>query len=219
MTTSSLRSVRRAPVSRVQREAEQRAVRDQVQRLRKGGGTYRSIAAAADLSPTTIHGLAHGHHRAQAATAAALLAVASAPPVRVRVDAGGARLRLRALHVMGHGSVRIARATGANAKTIRKLLRGDVTTISPQLNDAIRTVYDAWWDKRAPTRNRKERAAAAGARRRAVAGNWCPGAALDDELLDVPGYRPEHGWKPAIGTGIAGDVTAPAVNRRAKASA
>ena len=28
------------------------------------------------------------------------------------------------------------------------------------------------------------------ARRRAIAGNWCAGAALHDDQLDVPGYRP-----------------------------
>jgi hypothetical protein len=31
----------------------------------------------------------------------------------------------------------------------------------------------------------------------AIAGNWCAGAALDDDLLDIPGYQPSWGWKPA----------------------
>src|SRR6266851_5561694 len=67
-----------------------------------------------------------------------------------RLDAGGARLRLRALHVMGHGSARIARAVGVREETIQRLVRGDARTISPQLRDAISDLYDAWWDKRAP---------------------------------------------------------------------
>ena len=79
---------------------------------------------------------------------------------RARLDAGGTRLRLRALHVMGHGSARIARAAGVREMTIRALVRGDARTISPQLRDTITGLYDAWWDKRAPARTRAERGAA-----------------------------------------------------------
>ena len=124
---------------------------------------------------------------------------------RGRVDAGGSRLRLRALHVMGHGSARIARALGVRESAIQQLVRGDAATVSPRLRDAIDSLYDAWWDKRAPERTRAERGAATAARRRAIAGNWCAGAALDDDLLDTPGYRPSWGWKPATGTGVASD--------------
>jgi hypothetical protein len=152
------------------------AARDHVIRPRQGRASYRGIAAAGP-APGTV-------------------------PGDSRVDAGGTRLRLRALHVMGHGSVRIARAAGASDKTIRKLVRGDAATISPPLNDAITRLYDAWWDKRAPA----ERGAAILARRRVIAGNWCAAAALDDDQLDVPGYRPPYGWKPATGTGTAPDI-------------
>ena len=54
-----------------------------------------------------------------------------------RLDAGGTRLRLRALHVMGHGSARISRALGVREDTIQRLARGDARTISPPLRDAI----------------------------------------------------------------------------------
>jgi hypothetical protein len=121
---------------------------------------------------------------------------------------------LRALHVMGHGSARIARAVGVRQETIRKLVRGDTTTISSRLRDAITSVYDTWWDKRAPERTRSERAAATAARKRAIAGNWCAAAALDDDLLDIPGYRPAWGWKPATGTGTAPDIRPPALRRK-----
>jgi hypothetical protein len=128
---------------------------------------------------------------------------------RARLDAGGTRLRLRALHVMGHGSARIARALGASEDTIQRLVRGDARTVSPQLRDAAADLYDAWWDKRAPERTRAERAAAARARRRAAAGNWCAAAALNDHQLDTPGYRPRAGYRPATGTGIAPDFRLP----------
>ena len=135
---------------------------------------------------------------------------------RDRLDAGGTRLRLRALHVMGHGSARIARALGVRQETVGRLVRGDARAISPQLRDAVAALYDAWWDKRAPERTRAERAAAARARRRAAAGNWCAGAALNDDQLDIPGYRPRAGYRPATGTGVAADIRLPVRRDRRK---
>jgi len=140
--------------------------------------------------------------------------VTSATVPRGRVDAGGTRLRLRALHVMGHGSARIARALGVRETAISQLVRGDARTIRPKLRDAVTDLYDAWWDKRAPERTRAERAAATAARRKAIAGNWCAAAALDDDDLDTPGYRPSQGWKPATGTGVAPGVPSPVRYRR-----
>jgi lambda repressor-like predicted transcriptional regulator len=183
--------------------------RDHVTTLRQHGWTYRSIAAAAALSPDTVRALATGSRTAQPATATAVIALTRRTLTRSRLDAGGTRLRLRALHVMGHGSARIARAAGVHPRTIRNLVRGEARTVSPQLRHAIIAVYEAWWDKRAPTRTRFERAAATAARKRAIAGNWCAAAALDDDLLDTPGYRPRAGWKPATGTGTAPDIHPP----------
>jgi transcriptional regulator with XRE-family HTH domain len=192
------------------RNPDQReAARDHLTQLRQDGGTFRSIAAAAAVSPGTLRALASGHRRAQRGTTAAVLKVTSRTVPRPRLDAAGTRLRLRALHVMGHDSTRIARAIGVNPKTIRKLVRGDARTVSPQLRDAIADVYDTWWDKLAPGRTRFERTAATAARKRAIAGNWCAAAALDDDLLDTPGYRPHYGWKPATGTGTAPDIRPP----------
>jgi hypothetical protein len=91
---------------------------------------------------------------------------------------------------------------------------GDTPTVSQHLRDAINDLYDAWWDKRAPARTRFEHAAATNARNRARAGNWCAPAALDDDQLDTPGYRPEYGWKPATGTGVAPDIYVPVRRRR-----
>ena len=206
MTVPLVPPTGRNPAGPGQREA----ARDHLTRLREDGGTYRSIAAAAALSPGAVHRLASGRRRAQPGTAAAVLTVTSPALPQARLDAGGTRLRLRALHVMGHGSARIARAAGAHPQTIRKLVRGDARTVSQQLRDAIAGLYDAWWDKRAPGRTRSERAAATAARTRARTGDWCAPAALDDDRLDIPGYRPEYGWKPATGTGVAPDIRPPA---------
>ena len=153
------------------------------------------------------------NHKPRTAKSVRLRMTCQAVP-RGRADAGGSRLRLRALHVMGHGSARIARATGVHPVTIRKLVRGDAPTVSQHLRDAIAGLYDTWWDKRAPARTRFERGAATAARKRAIAGNWCAPAALDDDQLDTPGYRPRHGWKPATGTGVAPDIRPTAARRR-----
>jgi plasmid maintenance system antidote protein VapI len=162
------------------------------------------MSTATRLASTPVQDLVPGCRRV--ISTAVVLRVTSGTVPCVRLDAGGSRLRLRALHVMGHGSARIARALGVREKTIQRLVRGDATTIGAQLRDAITDLYDAWWDKRAPERTRAERAAAATARRRASAGNWCPAAALDDDQLDTPGYRPRSRFRPATGTGIAPDI-------------
>jgi hypothetical protein len=186
-----------------------------VARLRQGGGSYSAIAAAAGVATMTVHAIARGHSRITTATAAALLAVDPAAVRKVRVDAGGTRLRLRALHVMGHGCARIARAARTSGQALQKITRGDTATVSPRLRDAITAVYDTWWDKRAPAHTRAERTAATTAYRRAQAGNWCAAAALDDDQLDVPGYQPDQGWQPATGTGIATGIRLPSPHRQA----
>ncbi len=190
-----------------------RTTRNHVTRLRECGGTYRTIATAARVRPMTVHGTVNGHRQANAVVTVASLAVGSTGPHRV--DAGGTRLRLRALHVMGHGSARIARAAGASEQAIQKITRGQTATVRPALRDAVAALYDAWWDKRAPERTRSERAAATAARRRAMTGNWCAGAGLDDDQIDIPGYQPAWGWRPARGTGVAEDIRPPARDRQA----
>ena len=127
----------------------------------------------------------------------------------IRVDAGGTRLRIRALQAMGHCSARIARAAGTSEQATQRLTRGTARTVSPDLRDAFARTYEAWWDKRPPETTRQQKAAAAAARRRAARANWCPGAGLDDDLLDQAGYRPESSWKPARGTGVAADSGGP----------
>ena len=190
------------------------AARARVRRLHRAGATYRAIAAAAGLDPGTVRDLAHGRRHPVRGTTAAVLTMKPETIPPARLDAGGTRLRLRALHVMGHGSVRIARALGVRETAIQELVRGDARTLSPRLRDKVTALYDAWWDKRAPERTRFERTAATAARRRAIAGNWCAAAALDDDQLDIPGYRPDQGWKPAAGTGTAPDIRPPARRHR-----
>jgi hypothetical protein len=185
-------------------------VQVRMHRSHQDGGTHRAIATVVDLPPAIEQDLGLGSRKPTRDPAAAALAPNADAMPGTHLDAGGIRLRLRALHVMGHSSARIARAAGFHPTTIRSLVRGDTTTISPQLHRAIIAVYEAWWDKRPPERTRYERGAATAARKRAIAGNWCAAAALDDDQLDIPGYQPQYGWKPAVGTGTAPDICPPA---------
>jgi lambda repressor-like predicted transcriptional regulator len=181
--------------------------RAHIRQLRKRGVTLSAIAQAAGLGTSTVHELLHRRCQPTAATIAAVLRVHPADMRSPRIDAGGTRLRLRALHVMGHGSARLATATGVSDWTIRQIIDGEATTVSRRLRATVVEVYDQWWDKRAPERTPGERAAVTLARRRAIRGNWCPPAALDDDLLDAPGYKPRYGWRPATGTGVAHDIS------------
>ena len=187
------------------------AAPDHVTRRRHEGGTDPGIAAG--LVPGT-DGLLSARPRATSGTTTTtVVAVTGRTMPGGHVDAGGTRLRLRALHVMGHSSARIARAVGADPRIIRALVRGAARTVDPELRDAIAAVYDAWWDKRAPATAPSQRRAATAARKRAIAGNWCAAAALDDDLLDIPGYQPPWGWKPATGTGTAPDIYPPVLQQ------
>jgi plasmid maintenance system antidote protein VapI len=187
--------------------ADPAPVRAHVMRLRDQGASYQGIAEAAAVGVMTVHAIVNRPGRVTARTAAAVLAVRDTDVHRARLEAGGTRLRLRALQVMGHSSANVARRIGVREQVIQKITRGEARTVSPLLRDAVARIYDAWWDKRAPERTRHERSAASAARRRAIRGNWCPGAGLDEDELDIPGYQPACGWRPARGTGVAQDVT------------
>ena len=182
-------------------------VRDHVGRLRAAGASYEAIGNAAGLGTMTVHDLMHSSGRVTAATAAALLAVTARQVELRRLNAGGTRLRLRALVAMGHGSARIARAAGVHEQTMQRLVRGDAPTVSPELRAAVCALYERWWDKRPPERTKAERIAAIAARRRAARHDWCTAMGLDEDDIDLPGYEPSCGWLPAAGTGTAPGIT------------
>jgi hypothetical protein len=88
---------------------------------------------------------------------------------------------------------------------IQQLLRGEADAVTPELRDLACQLWDAWWDKRPPERTLGERRKARLARRRAETEGWCPPLGLDEDELDEPGYRPYSRYRPATGTGIAGE--------------
>lgn len=181
------------------------SVREHVLMLRSSGASWQAIADAAGIGAMTVFDVTH-RSKVSEATAAALLAVTPHELDCPRVNANGAMLRLRSLQAIGHSSARVARAIGCHEQSIQRVVSGRAKTISADLHRAIAAVFAAWWDQTPPERTRGERAAASTARRRAMRGDWCHGAALDEELLDTPGYRPRTGYRPAIGAGVAPEI-------------
>jgi hypothetical protein len=127
-----------------------------------------------------------------------------------RASANGTKWRLRSLVAMGHDATRIARALGIAPRTARRIITGDIATVAPGLAGLARELWDAWWDKRPPENTPVRRRAAATARRQARYNGWCTPAALNEDLLDQPGYRPYSIWRSAAGTGTADAFGPPA---------
>jgi hypothetical protein len=181
-------------------------IREHVLKLRAAGGSYASIGQAATTGAMTVHCIANAHRpTVQAEVASRLLAVSEADIRSLRPSPGGIMWRLRALIAMGHTCTRMAAATSIPAATLRRVVRGEAHTISPELRQTALELFDAWWDKRPPQRTRREKLAAANALRRAALNDWPPPAALDEDQLDQPGYQPQYGWRHAHGTGTADD--------------
>jgi hypothetical protein len=184
-------------------------VRSHVHHLRHQGGSYAAIGRAAGVSAATVYYIETGKARITPAVAAALLSLTADDLARPGIPAGGTRMRLRSLMAMGHDCARIARAAGASPAAIRKIVQGRASEVTPQLHARIRAVWEAWWDKTPPQGTPAERAAATTARRTASRHDWCTPLALDEESIDLIGYQPEHGWRPATGTGAAPDLPTP----------
>jgi hypothetical protein len=154
----------------------------------------RDLAAAAIRTGLDQREIARTIDAQQSATAAVL-----------RIDANGTMWRLRSLVAMGHDATRIASALGITDRTARRLITGDTATISPDLNDLAQQLWDAWWDKHPPEDTSARRRAASVARLTARQNSWPTPAALDEDILDQPGYRPYSIWRSASGTGTAPD--------------
>lgn len=181
-----------------------RPVREHVRQLRTYGASYREIARAAGLAYATIWE-ALNTQAISRATGSAILSVNPRDMNPRRMPAGGSMWRLRSLQAMSFSAPRIARALGISPAQASRIISGEVETVTPELCRDICQLWEAWWDKRPAIRNPHEQAAAMKAQNRAARSRWpCP-AGLDEDVLDIPGYKPRHPWRHATGTGIADD--------------
>lgn len=121
-------------------------------------------------------------------------------------NANGATWRLRSLVAMGHSGGRIARALGWSEDRVRRLLAGTVGEIDSFSYARVGLLWECWWDKRPPARNRAEKAAITVAYQRAARRRWPTPANLDEPELDLdPDYKPKPGWKHGTGVAVADD--------------
>jgi hypothetical protein len=180
--------------------------REHMLKLRAAGGTYAAIAEAAGTGAMTVHRIANADRpRVQAEVARRLLAITEADIRGTHPAPGGTMWRLRSLVAMGHTCSRMAAAIGVPPATLRRIVRGEALTITPQVHQAVIDLFEVWWDKTPPQRTRQEKLAAGNALNRASLNNWPPPAGLDEDDFDRPGYQPQCGWRYARGTGIAAD--------------
>jgi hypothetical protein len=128
---------------------------------------------------------------------------------RDRVDANGTMWRLRALAAMGHDGTRIARALAVSPALVRRTASGQARTVTAVFRGQVAALLDTWWDKTPPAATPAQRRTAARARRLAEDRGWPAAAGLDDDELDLPGYRPWCCYRPAAGTGTAPDFPPP----------
>lgn len=102
--------------------------------------------------------------------------------------AAGSALRLEALATLGWSFAVIGERLGMDAMVMLRVRRQP--NILRAKADAIAAVYDELWDTHAPTTTRAERISAVRTVRFAERHGFLPPMALDDDLLDTPGYRP-----------------------------
>jgi hypothetical protein len=110
----------------------------------------------------------------------------------------GVRRRLQALAARSWSPEAIERETGIPAQLISRELDGR-DDLAPNLASAVAAAYDRLWDRDPPTETRADREAASATAARAARGGWAPPMAWDDDRIDLPGARPERGWRPGRG--------------------
>jgi AcrR family transcriptional regulator len=197
--------------------ADAAAVRIHVRRLRATGVSYEAIAAAAGVSPMTIHRALHGKQRTgdrgsagrlpsarvSAMAAHRLLAVTPAMVAQVaaRRDAVGTRRRLQALIAVGHPPATLAHRLGIAPRTVTRIVHGTTATVSPGLHAAVCDLFDQLWDVAALERTPGECKTTAAARALAASHGWPAPMGLDDSRIDDPAYRPRAHWRPTVGGG------------------
>jgi hypothetical protein len=106
---------------------------------------------------------------------------------------------------MGHDCARIACALGVAPSRVRRVVNGQARTVTTDFRVAAASLLDAWWDKTPPRCTAAQRRAAARALRLAASRSWPAAAGLDEDQIDIPGYRPWCRYRPATGTGTAPD--------------
>ena len=163
------------------------AAREHLARCRATGATFENIGAVTQLSPDTVEMVGRSAGRLRTATAMAILSVDPAALDPAWYDAGGTRLRLRALAALGWTLPDIGAAAGTRWQRLRDIRAGKSSLVDRRVRAAVIAAYEELWDQQPePSRG------ATLARTCAREGRWLMPADLDDDLFDVPGYAPRR---------------------------
>ncbi|MDN5768879.1 MAG: hypothetical protein L0H96_26040 [Humibacillus sp.] len=173
-------------------------IRDHVAMLLAAGASKRAIADAAGISATAMTQLVHrGQRHTQRATAARLLAVRlediqRRPTGRGFVPATGTRRRIQALQAIGHAARTIGSEAGVSAAVVHNLTVQAGEWVSARNRDAILTAYDALWARPGSSKQTATMSRTKG---------WAPPLAWDDDTIEDPAARPNHGRPTRPGKG------------------
>lgn len=178
------------------------------------GVSLAELAAASNTRLPTLKRVMSGKNGIRTENVHRLLTLTPETVRPVPDLAGGAMWRARGLIAMGHSPARIASAAGMDETAVEYLVKGSVSGIDTSTAAAIHDVYGAWWDKTPPLTGIGAIDAADKATARAKRQHWPTPMGLDDPDpfrgslgMDAANYVPAEGWRPAIGTGTAADIT------------
>lgn len=119
----------------------------------------------------------------------------SGQPMKPEPSPAGTRRRLQALAARSWSPRAIEKETGIAAQLIRRELDG-YDELAPEMAEDVAAAYDRLWDQRPPDATAADRRAAAETAALAARSSWAPPMAWDDDRIDLPGARPEPGWRP-----------------------
>lgn len=190
-------------------------VRDHITALIEAGVSDRTIAAAANVSRTTIRTIMRGRNERGGQTnktttkaiAARILAIKPTEDVLgdgCYVNATGTHRRIQALAATGWPLARIAARIGVRPSNMNTLLAQDRVTV--RMARTVRGVYDQLWDKQPTTANSYEAGGVRRARNLAASKGWAPPLAWDDDTIDDPDTLPALGGRELKKDTVADDV-------------
>ncbi|MDO5091804.1 MAG: hypothetical protein Q4D79_00020 [Propionibacteriaceae bacterium] len=175
-------------------------VRAHLRDLMAAGMGWKTVAAAAGLSASTVHPILYGRNlddpthpqhrpprkRVTREVAEKLLAVTPALADGAQVDATGTRRRIQALVAIGWTLTELGRRLGIRRSNMR-LHRPTLRHVTERTRRDVATLYEELWDKppAGPSGDR--------ARAWAASQGWVPPMAWDDDRIDDPIARAAGG--------------------------
>jgi hypothetical protein len=152
--------------------------------------TWGQISAAVGSEPGNLQHIADGRRaKIRRSTLAQILAVQPEAPAPGKYrDATGTRRRLQALRAIGHSAKVIADKAGSAEARIQLISSGEQPTVRQALEVKIRKVYAELHQTPAPAGRSATRA-----KNHALANDWAPPGAWDDDTIDDPQAKPEFG--------------------------